>query len=461
MSAFPATPDGTTSFAQLAEARAAVRMLDGVAPALSDIDALIERVPRDGSYLAAARAWRAAWVELSKLRVRINAYRNAAAAWMRSSPAHEAERVAEIEADLARTLTELHARWTMTAEALDAAGRLVSELRDLAVPADIRVAVRMIRSTSVPVPVTAPSPDDEAPSTRQEVNSATQVARVAAAATAAIPAPLQPAHRRPPAEAPASVRSTPRTLPTAPDTRSQPAAARRGRTWRHVLLAGSLAAGLVVGGAALVAAFDLLSSGRDAGQDSRGITASPSGSDDVQQSSLTPQSSPTVALTFDLHPVGPFDPAELPTVDAIGAVEIVPFPTAFDRSLRLTAPGARICFAVPGDATLSRISFDLQLEQGRPSARLDLRNDGATGIALALELDALDLAHGDWYRLAIDHDIHGDVDRPLMSIEDRPAIRIPTTVGAEPLPGESAACLELTGRAPGDSLLIDDVRLGR
>ena len=67
-------------------------------------------------------------------------------------------------------------------------------------------------------------------------------------------------------------------------------------------------------------------------------------------------------VTFDLHPVGPLDPEELPLTRVIGTPEVAAFPTSFDRSLRL-AGNTGVCLELPQAAAddAASIAFDLHL----------------------------------------------------------------------------------------------------
>jgi hypothetical protein len=171
-------------------------------------------------------------------------------------------------------------------------------------------------------------------------------------------------------------------------------------------------------------------------------------------------------LTFDLHPVGPLDPAEPSIARIIGTPEVVPFPTPFDRSLRLTGPAAGVCFEPAAETTgASSMAFDVHLGEIASDGILLVNlaaGDGAEAIAMAVDLAAVrELDRDAWYRFKATRE-GGSGQLVVTPVGDDQAIldvalRADPTIAPTPI---DQTCIQaaLPNTA---SLLIDNLRVER
>jgi hypothetical protein len=173
----------------------------------------------------------------------------------------------------------------------------------------------------------------------------------------------------------------------------------------------------------------------------------------------------SVVVTFDLHPVGPIEPEELELLRQSGALEVVPFPSAFDRSLRFSGPEGALCLPAPSSGDGWTIGLDLEIGESVSDGRLHLGlgpgEDGA-GIGLALDLAALaHLQRETWYTLSVSP----EGDGPQVEIRPRgggPALGLAEITfddGETPVRGEACVGFELAG--PDGSVHVDNLRVAR
>jgi hypothetical protein len=176
---------------------------------------------------------------------------------------------------------------------------------------------------------------------------------------------------------------------------------------------------------------------------------------------------PPLFLTFDLHRVGPLDPAEPSIARIIGTPEVVPFPTPFDRSLRLTGPEAGVCFQLPAPETsgASSMAFDVHLGEVASDGMLLVilaAGDDAEAVALAVDLAAArELDRDAWYRFVVTGEGgSGQLvvtpvgnDQAILGV----ALRADRTIPPTPI-GQTCIEAALPNTA---SLLIDNLRVER
>jgi hypothetical protein len=180
-------------------------------------------------------------------------------------------------------------------------------------------------------------------------------------------------------------------------------------------------------------------------------------------SSVGAQDPPPTVLTVDEHPVGPVDPEELQVMRVIGAPEVVAFPSAFDRSLRLGGPAAGLCLpsAAPSTAEGSALTLDLHLgELGTGAGRLVVSFAGrATGLTLDLaSLATLDRSA--WHRLAVTSADGVGRATVFTVADDRPVLDVGLEAGASDVPATAGeVCLHAELQATGTSLFVDNLRV--
>ncbi len=176
---------------------------------------------------------------------------------------------------------------------------------------------------------------------------------------------------------------------------------------------------------------------------------------------------PQLFLTFDLHPVGPLDPVELSVARIIGTPEVVPFPTPFDRSLRLAGASAGACFELPGSETTSASSmaFDVHLDEVGSDGMLQVvlaADDGAGARPLAIDLAAArELDRDAWYRFEVTI-VGGAGHLVVAPVSGGQAIleaTLRTDPGDAPLSTDQA-CVQ-SALPVGASLSIDNLRVER
>ena len=168
---------------------------------------------------------------------------------------------------------------------------------------------------------------------------------------------------------------------------------------------------------------------------------------------------------FDLHPVGPIDPDELPVVSYAGQLEIVPFPTAFDRSLRFTAPAGELCLAAPGPRAAWRIGLDVRVDGDPAEGRLHIGfgpTDSAAGTAVAFDLvGTAALEPATWYSLSISRaDGGAHVEVAPREAGGRSEILELGQAGTG-IPPFEEACLAVVLDDGGAAVLVDNLRIDR
>lgn len=390
--------------------------------------------------------------------------RDAAITLLGALPSDEGERSMELEQELSTVIESHSARWRSVTDGVAEAGRRLqasaeheallraSSASTSSGAARVPASVPAI-AIAVPLPIHVPDRIMVSVAPERDELSVPEAAPVVAAAVAA-KAPIivrttvrQPARPRetpvtpripdvrtattnvavaPPVAPEVDRAGTERSLPgerrpaaAAPQAATAGKGARRRATAAVALVVVvSLAA---VGG---MLAVSIGSLGRDAGSAATGNPDPLGGSDGespasaaTRTASVTPSASdsrpgstsaPPLVATVDLHPVGPVDPAELAIARIIGVPEVVPFPTPFDRSIRLTGAAAGLCFELPapGAVDASSIAFDAHLGEvgsdGTLVVILAAADDGAEAIPLTVDLSAArELDRDAWFRFVV------------------------------------------------------------
>lgn len=182
-------------------------------------------------------------------------------------------------------------------------------------------------------------------------------------------------------------------------------------------------------------------------------------------SSPSPTQAPiAVSITFDMIPVGPLA-VETPVAGVVGAPEVTPFPSPFDRSLHLTGAGDQgLCLAIEGlDSGALSVSFDAYLD-APPAGSLAIILDPSAATAVTHELAPevlVGLAPQQWYSFELHRTEGGEATlgaRPRD--EGTGASQLPVEL-APPHPAsiDQAACLLLSGATAETSLSIDNLRV--
>jgi len=458
---------------------------------------------------AAINAWEATWLAAAALRTRIDGGTEAARRWLRAIPRSELERAAELEEELGMVTASLDARWRSLVDIIaDAGTRLATRaaeqdrrrqgVRTEAVATETTPRPAAAAAVDVPaaVPVAVRPPDRVALAVAPEIRGPMPATPRVAPAPRPIPVPAPrstarpaavPATRatpRPPPQPPTRPRPAPRAAPTLaepaaaapaaavvaplPTSAGQVRAAAGNRGRRRGIAAAALvvAAGVVLTGALLAGTIGPFARDPDGAGDREGGlaavvdggTESPSAS--MQGSPLASATGsdvpPTVLLTIDEHEMGPLDPEKVPITRVAGVPEVVAFPSAFDRSLRMAGPVAGICVerSAPPRGSTPSVAFDIHLGDAGEGGRLAI-GMAASGDAPALGMD-LDLAtlagldRADWYRLtATARDGDG---RPLLEAD------VGTDVTIVPA-SANEVCLQSSLQEPDASLLIDNLRV--
>lgn len=292
-----------------------------------------------------------------------------------------------------------------------------------------------------------------------------------------MPAPA-PAATPPPAARAGTARSTRTETPA----RTAPPARRRSSARGTIAAALAAVLGTVLGGWMITGSIGPVAS--DSGKvaeggpglgevtdgDSSAAAALPTASapDLSSQSPGLPDSVPPTILGVDLHPVGPLDPEELPVTRIIGVPEVVPFPTSFDRSLRLRGDAAGICVALPSPSHggASSITLDMYLDDAGTDGRVvfaGTMTGAGPDVGLALDLATLErLDRGAWYRLAVT----GEGEAGRLGIarlgDDRPVLEAELVVDATTVPTSSdEVCIQSSLRSSEAFLFIDNLRVDR
>ncbi|MBA2632142.1 MAG: hypothetical protein H0U86_03955, partial [Chloroflexi bacterium] len=250
----------------------------------------------------------------------------------------------------------------------------------------------------------------------------------------------------------------------------------RGRRRGVAAAALVVAAGVVLTGALLAGTIGPFARDPDGAGDREGGlaavvdggTESPSAS--MQGSPLASATGsdvpPTVLLTIDEHEMGPLDPEKVPITRVAGAPEVVAFPSAFDRSLRIAGPVAGICVerSAPPRGSAPSVAFDIHLGDAGEGGRLAI-GVAASGDAPAIGMD-LDLAtlagldRAEWYRLtATAQDGAGRLEIARAG-DGRPVLEADVGTDATIVPASAnEVCLQSSLQAPDASLLIDNLRV--
>lgn len=467
----------------------------------------------DDDRAAATTAWTASWLAAAALRIRIDDSRAAAMSWLRSIPSTERDRAGDLEAELNMVSTSLDLRWQSLVEAMAGAGnRLSTQLAREDGRTDATTdstAVGPPPAAAVPVAVRASGKVAfRVPATMREPRASADEGVSSPAAVAVAPRPIP----RPPARTPLTPSKATRiaspvaaggtTTPQAPATRTPsrplpspalrpapaqpmehrgtamqaaddptPAAARGGRR-RGVVLAALVAlAGVLLTGALLAGTIGPLardSDGISAGGNGASLTPSLTASTRASpsDSAIVASASPSILIAVDLHRIGPLDPDELPIMRVSGAPEVVAFPTAFDRSIRLSGTASWFCAqaAPPTEGGVRSAAFDLHLGQAGSGGSLSVSlgtSADAPPNGLRLDLALLEgLDHEAWYRLTV---IATDgraarieiaqlgTDGPVNAYELDVDATVPTS------PGE--VCVHASLDQPASALFIDNLRI--
>ena len=249
-----------------------------------------------------------------------------------------------------------------------------------------------------------------------------------------------------------------------------PAAARGGRR-RGVVLAALVAVAAVLFTGALLAGTigplardqDGLSVGRNGGSLTPSRTASIRAS--PSESAIGASASPSIPIEVDLHRIGPLDPEELPITRVSGAPEVVAFPTAFDRSIRLSGTASGFCAQAPPptEGGARSAAFDLHLGQAGSRGSLTVSLVAADGPATSLRVDLAlleGLDHEAWYRATV---IATDGRAGRIEIAalgtDGPVIEHELDVDATVATSSGEVCVHASLEEPATALFIDNLRI--
>ena len=516
-----AEAEAPDSFAAVGVARAAVRHLDGLAPAFHSAEELIRAVHSDSR--GGSAAWDEAWLASARLAARVEAMRRSAESWLDRAPETDQGRAAELRWDLAVVADQVGSRWSVVVAALQTEGRRIAqtvhEPATATVPASVPVRPDRAQPASAPQPDAtavrieageraafdipdtsptaprikvppAPRPAAVAPTAPQtQPDAAAGEAAVAAAPPVAPPPPIPSAVReheattirapvRRPSEptpirlVPARPRKPLRVPPDAQANNEAPAAASR----RVRVAGGVLAAVLVVGAAGLIAWSVLVGPMLEDGSRQATVpspdppfaasSASAASSTSVVASEGTgePESAGSV-LSVDLLPVGPLEGADPRVTRVTGAPRVVPVPSAFDRSVRLTH-GSGLCVAAPagGRAALDAgsVAFDVSAPEAAEGAMLVVRlpaQPQGDRIDVTIDLGLLPEPKA-WYRSTVTVGA-ADARVTLRGIGDGSGVvDIPAlTSTSDASPSERHACFGASFSSPDASVLFDNVQL--
>lgn len=444
--------------------------MDAVAARLAAVDARIaaisdQQLPRSDA-TGPMDAWRAAWLALASLTARIQQSRQAATARIAMLPADEYVRARELTVELEAVAAALAAAGSARADDLAEAGRSLATRLTITRP-----PVPKAHATTAPDPPRAVA--IKAPPSRLRPIGVVNGPREASAPvivgsrpTTAVPKTSVSSITRPTsgssrvdrrAEPPAhevAARAGPiphRPLSTAPAAAAENIEA---RPWGRLAVA-------IVSVLILTAGVAVATRWNELGIGQAGLLAT-SGPREIGESSPSAKasrasrarSSPAVlsrAVTFDLLPLGPLTASAAPTPISriIGAPEVAPVPTAFDRSLQL-GTGSGICLSDPAVTARRRVEFSLRGD-GAVSGRIELGL--GEGSAVALDLAGLDASGQDeWHALSIGAD--GSASGPSGTVGLPP---VPDSLASATSPGEG--CLAAVLDATDASVFIDNLGL--
>lgn len=483
-------------------ARSAIRELDAAIAALAELEEGIEAA---GDREEALNAWEDAWLAAGALMSRVESCRDAAASRLEHVwPAAE-EPARELRAEMRPLLTSYEARWRSVARRLVNVGRQIArrspraEVEKPLAPAAIAAIPIMPpgpdrEAARPPVPAVAEPPPDLAEETRSRdsaaeppTDGAGQAAPGTDAAPAAVttaPAPAQVevvavATPAPAREAPSEPEPKPEAepRPAAVVTSSEPAPAPAPRR-RH------LVAGLLVGGLLLVAVGVVAgairpfggfgpTSDRDGLATPAGVigdgtnTGGPRPTDDGTPPATAAAPAVDGSVAFDLHPIGVLEANTESVTRVIGAPEVVPLPSPFDRSLRLEGADSGLCLdaseLAEGGASMS---FDLRIGELDPNGALGVSfaTVGAAPIGFSRGLAQLgDLTPDAWYRLDLAWD--GERSAQLeVNGRDSGAQALATTLAADDaaaFDSRDEVCVRASQAALDTHLFVDNLRVGQ
>lgn len=400
-----------------------------------------------GDMAAAVGAWEDAWLAAGTLKARLDGRRVAAVSLLEALPPDEAERAHELEGELAAVTVSHAARWRSVTGVIAEAGR--------------RLAPRERHEVAQPRPAPVPSAPEPTP---------------IPVAVTAIEVAVAPG--------PSFVEATPAPLPAGS---AEPPTAGIGARRRVSRIAVLVIVGLAVVGGTLAGAIGSLFSDQGTVSDldrqvSAGADSQPDATAASRTASASASASPSapwrstagsaVALpllvTVDLHPVGPLRPDELPITRIIGTPEVVPFPTSFDRSLRLIGALAGVCFelAAPTTDRASSMAFDLHLGESGSDGKLGfvlVPSDEPQAIGVALDLlTAPELDRDAWYRVVVTS--RADAGRIEMTPlgDGQPVLE--ADLVADPtilVTSSDEACLQSTLSSAEAFLHVDNLRIER
>ena len=509
--------DAVGGFAALGMARAAVRELDGLAPEFSAVEAALGRGDGlDGA--GALHAWQADWLATAQLRLRIDATREAAAWWLRHLPPDDADRAAELEAELGQLTAAVMSRWASLADRLADAGRRLAATRDPNPPPTARPRRTRASPSATTVPSVAPARavgvalPIEAPD-RVRINVGTGVLATpvpaptqprAHAAPAAAPRPpsrppkpaeptrgqppvpvVAPAPPRGPAPIPRPSVVSPRAVPreqapipgppaVAPRSASRAAdtagAARRPPGVAALLgaIALALVGALMLGTAAMLSSVpqDGASQPPEMSEDPSGAGVAPA-SAEPSGGGVAPTGTsggPGSVLSVDAHPIGPLDPSKLPISFISGLPEVVAEPSAFDRSIRLAGESG-FCVRLPGptSGTVQSVTVEVHLADAGSRGTISFglpatASKAPAGLQMDLAgLGALDLAP--WYALTVRVDGQAR-DVALAPVDGGPAVFKAQLAGDSATPSGDETCLRAVLGSAESAILLDRLRAG-
>jgi hypothetical protein len=174
---------------------------------------------------------------------------------------------------------------------------------------------------------------------------------------------------------------------------------------------------------------------------------------------------PSTLLTVDLHPVGSLDVRELPITRVSGAPEVVPFPTPFDRSVRLRGAAAGFCVEAPSpsEGRGTSTAFDLHLGQagadGWLMVSLPATADGPpTGLRVDIAMLA-ELDRENWYRLTVTTDGRTSRIEVAPVGGGGPVLEDEVSIDATVQASSTEVCVGSSRQAAGAALFIDNLRI--
>ena len=244
------------------------------------------------------------------------------------------------------------------------------------------------------------------------------------------------------------------------------------RGWRAAPLLSSLLGAVLVVAGGLAAVGGAPEMGILGGQGSPEQTGAPGGGAGVPEASAAgsdgaselPTLSVHASLDFDLLRVGELQGASDAITEVVGVAEVVPFPSPFDRSVRMMGSEAhRFCVSVPGlEAREVSVSVDLYA-RSLPFGSFVLGavpEDGpATTTGIPSELTA-SLLPGRWYHLDAQWQAGMPVTIEIRDVEGGELLsgEVPASIQAPGAPHEGL-CLSASGMAFDGELMLDNLRV--